>query len=875
MNLTAWLHSVPHRVRWVLFGVLYALVNHACVSFFSIDGHVAIVWLPAGLALAVTLLGGMPYAGAAFVGELVAVLARGEPAGLALAVAMGNAASIALPAIFLRKSPRFDPGLPDFRDYLHLLLVGGLGCAFISLLVGIPALYLTDHLDRSNLALASLMWFAGDWIGVLVATPLILIWSRLPTGWNNTVRLREGILTVLLAGLVGQIVLLGWLNDSEGLVAKPYWPSVFVAAFTPRLWRHGIAVVLAVFALQSATGALEGVGVFARDGDTIRMANYWIFTTALCGFGMAGASYFENLIRTRQELARQEAAFRSQFADNKVMMLLVSADGRILDANSAAMGFFGYQPNLMAGKTLFELTTRPQADTRETLSKTALMGGDSFEAQHVLLNGQVCDLQVSTSAVRVGRRFMIHCIIFDITDRKRAEAEIENLAFYDPLTHLPNRRLLMDRLAQALANAQRAGHKGALLFIDLDHFKMLNDSHGHARGDELLVQCAQRLQACVRTGDTVARLGGDEFVVLLKVLDATPSTAAKQARTVADKLLKALATPYELGGGAIHHSSGSVGVALFGEKSDSIDELFQRADMALYGAKGMGRNAVRFFDPAMQAALVERAQLETELRLAVNQESFLLVYQPQVNDQGLLTGAEALLRWRHPALGVVTPGRFIALAEETGLILQIGHWALREACTQLAAWSKTPDLSTLTLSVNVSARQFRQQDFARQVMEVLLQTGAPAHRLRLELTESTAVDDVDEVVRKMAELRTVGVGFAIDDFGTGYSSLAYLKRMPLDELKIDQTFVRDLLTDPNDAAIARTILALGDSLGLGVTAEGVETEAQRDWLLAHGCLSMQGYLFGAPGPLDDLIQLAQRSHAKLLQDQRGTSPIPL
>jgi diguanylate cyclase (GGDEF)-like protein/PAS domain S-box-containing protein len=440
----------------------------------------------------------------------------------------------------------------------------------------------------------------------------------------------------------------------------------------------------------------------------------------------------------------------------------------------------------------------------------------------------------------------------DISTRKLAEDETQRLAFYDTLTGLPNRRLLMDRLAHAQVTSARSRHSGALLFIDLDNFKDLNDTLGHDVGDLLLEQVALRLVSCLREGDTAARFGGDEFVVMLEDLSEQDAEAARQAELVAEKILARLNAPYELVGRQ-HNSSPSIGITLFCGTALGVDELLKRADVAMYQARAAGRNTLRFFDPQMQAAVLARAALDADLRLGLQRNELLLHYQPVVDGYNNIIGYEALLRWRHPSRGMVAPGEFIGMAEQTGLILPLGQWVLRTACRQLVAWAAQPATSRLSLAVNVSARQFRQSDFVAQVHAVLSETGADPHRLKLEITESVLISDVEDAIRKMGALRATGVRFALDDFGTGYSSLSYLKRLPLDQVKIDQGFVRDILSDPNDAAIVRTILALAKSMDLQAVAEGVETEGQRQFLLDNGCTVFQGYLFGRPAPLGHTV----------------------
>jgi len=446
----------------------------------------------------------------------------------------------------------------------------------------------------------------------------------------------------------------------------------------------------------------------------------------------------------------------------------------------------------------------------------------------------------------------------EVARRQAAESEITQLAFFDPLTGLPNRRLLVDRLTQALASRVRFPRQGALLFIDLDHFKTLNDTLGHGMGDLLLQQVAQRLLSCVREGDSVARLGGDEFVVMLEDLGTSQEEAANSTEKVGEKILNALNQPYQLEHSS-HRSTASIGITLFGQDQASVEDLLKRADLAMYRAKDQGRNTLRFYDPQMQAVVTASAALQADLTAAIANQQFDLYYQAQVDASHQVIGAEALLRWQRPKHGPVSPAEFIPAAEESGLIISIGQWVLATACAQLAHWAQVPALAHLSLAVNVSARQFHHPEFVSQVLAALASTGANAQRLKLELTESLLVDDMEEVITKMTALRAYGIGFSLDDFGTGYSSLAYLKRLPLDQLKIDKSFVFDVLTDPNDAAIAKTIIALAHSLGLGVIAEGVETEAQRHFLSQAGCQTYQGYYFSRPVPVAQFEAYVQQA----------------
>jgi diguanylate cyclase (GGDEF)-like protein/PAS domain S-box-containing protein len=452
---------------------------------------------------------------------------------------------------------------------------------------------------------------------------------------------------------------------------------------------------------------------------------------------------------------------------------------------------------------------------------------------------------------RDGAIYALCGISTDITKHKQAEEAIHRLAYYDPLTQLPNRRLLMERVQQALTTHRRGGEHGehgALLFIDVDNFKDLNDTLGHPMGDALLRQMAARLGACIRAEDTLARQGGDEFVVMLQGLSTHVDTAAQQTGLVAQKILAQLGEPYALEDQS-YRTSVSIGVTLFSGTGMDQDELLKQADLAMYQAKTDGRNAVRFFNPAMQAQISARTALEADLHQALLRQEFVLHYQPQVNSAGETLGMEALVRWQHPQRGMVAPLQFIPVAETSGLILPLGRWILDAACRQLVVWSQTPTTAHWHVAVNVSARQFHEPDFVAQVEQALQQSGARADLLELELTESQLVGDVENVILKMQALKAMGVRMALDDFGTGYSSLSILKRLPLDQLKIDQSFVHEMLTSPKDTGIVRAIINVGDSVGLQVIAEGVETEAQRTALIALGCTHFQGYLFGKPRAL--------------------------
>jgi len=566
----------------------------------------------------------------------------------------------------------------------------------------------------------------------------------------------------------------------------------------------------------------------------------------------------QRLTAAGEALRISEERYRKVFQTSLDSILINrTSDRRFIDVNQAFLDTMGFERDEVIGRTSLELNL--WADPRDLETVDEMLARDmecrNVEIQFRKKDGGTLWGLMSASVIEIEGVRCALSITRDISNAKAAEDEIRNLAFYDTLTGLPNRRLLLERLHQTLASSSRTGRLRALLFVDLDNFKTLNDTLGHQTGDLLLQDAARRLAACVRETDTLGRLGGDEFVLMLEDLSGLPEDAATQAKGIGEKILATLAQPYMLNGRECR-SSASIGIAVFGERRESSKDILQQADIAMYQAKTAGRNTLRFFAPALQAAVNARATLEEDLREGIKSSQFVLYFQPQIS-RNRLVGAEALLRWKHPRRSLLVPGEFIPLAEETGLIVPLGKWVLESACMQIAAWSHRRQSAHLGIAVNISARQFRMPDFVDQVLGALARTGANPHNLRLELTESMLVENIDEVINKMTELKSHGIRFSLDDFGTGYSSLAYLKRLPLDQLKIDRSFVRDILSDESSAAIAQTIISLSRAMGLPVIAEGVETEEQREFLSHLGCHAFQGFLFSRALPIEEF-------HAKWL-----------
>ncbi len=566
--------------------------------------------------------------------------------------------------------------------------------------------------------------------------------------------------------------------------------------------------------------------------------------------------------RKRAALAMQESEERFRtLIEWSPTAIGVHSGGLVRYANPAALKLFGAaSAQDLVGKPILD---RIHPDFHQIVLARVKRGmadgtpAPMIEEKFLRLDGSVIDVEVQGTPIVYDGVPAVRFAMHDVSERNKAQHQIETLAFYDPLTGLPNRRLLMDRLQQALSASARHPRTNALLFVDLDNFKTLNDTLGHLRGDLLLEQVARRLRSCAQDGDTVARLGGDKFALMLEDLSQDELEAATRAETMGEKILAALDDVYQLGNHE-HRNTASVGITLFdGDASGRIDEPLKRAELAMYQAKAAGRNTVRFFDPQIQAEVAARTALEADLREALLKSQLTLHFQAQIAGDGELTGVEALVRWRHRGRGVM-PTEFIALAEQTGLIVPLGQWVLDTACNQLARWAGDPVMADLSVAVNVSPYQFRDKDFVDKVLATLERAGASPKRLKLELTESLLLDDVDAIIATMNALKAQGVSFSLDDFGTGYSSLSYLKRLPLDQLKIDQSFIKNILTDANDAAIARMIIALAGSLGLSVIAEGVESLAQRDFLAREGCLAYQGYFFSRPLPINDFESYARQ-----------------
>ncbi|MFC3853006.1 EAL domain-containing protein [Salinispirillum marinum] len=739
--------------------------------------------------------------------------------------------------VLIKSVPLFDPATIQLRGYM-----------FIGLAVGQNRAFLSEIADRADLDILKL-GYEGQVLLRHAGVNFVSELDRQPQMGevdisNNVYLLREAM--SLPGGINNIWTEVGISADRFPSLTESYQQTFFLLS-------GGFIVLLLIAAWLIHLSHAQNVGRLMKYIQDIQSG------TRGAVYVHGGIKEYNQVGSAMQEMV-QDLNVAATVFESTEGMIVTDQNRIILRANEAFSEITGYSTEEAIGQPLDLIKSDRHETTFFSDIDAALDANDSWQGEvwNRRKNGDDYLQWTSITAVRTDDDdTVINYVVtlIDATQRKAAEMKITQLAFYDQLTGLPNRQLLMDRLDQAIAASVRHRKSGAILYIDLDDFKTLNDTRGHDVGDLLLKQVANRLLNCVRKSDTVARIGGDEFIILLEDLDIDLDIASQQVEVLAETILETLPAPYYIGG-IEQFSTLSIGITLFQGEQDTFDELLKQADLAMYQAKAAGRNTRRFFNPSMQARVLEHAEVANDIRKGMHNHEFVLYFQPQMGQSRQLIGAEALLRWNHPTRGLVAPGGFISVAEETGLILPLGQWVLESACAVLAQWAQSPKTAELSLAINISARQLVQVDFVDQVISALHHSGANAQRLKLELTESMLLNDVEDTIQKMHQLRVHGVTFSLDDFGTGYSSLSYLRQLPLDQLKIDQSFVQDLAEQANHTTIAQTIVTLAKGLDISVIAEGVETEAQCIALTNYGCEAYQGYLFGRPMPLEELVAMA-------------------
>ncbi|PKO92687.1 MAG: sensor domain-containing diguanylate cyclase [Betaproteobacteria bacterium HGW-Betaproteobacteria-1] len=820
-----------------------------------VGSHIALIWLPTGIAIAAILRWGFISVIPIYLASFTVNFLTGAPLLLSVQMSIGNPIGPMVAATLLQHFD-FKSALDRMRDILLLLVSVSTGM-LITASCGVLALVMGGAIGKGEVLQAWLIWWLGDSVGALLILPLLLNLGRKEATvfWRYRLKILFGFVIFsvfdwyafdFLKAQTGQLMWLSFL-----LLPLVIWAAM-------RYGISGASVVILGVSLSEVWAMANQRGLFFHADMHQSIFSLWIFMATMMIVAMMVVVLQARHKLSETALRDSESKLRGMINGALDAIVTIDEQGCIIEFNPAAEHIFGYKRDSVLGRNLAEVIIPPDMrkmhmEGHERFVKTGNqnMFGRRMELMAMRADGTEFPVELTITSLSDQGLPYVTGFIRDITEKKRAEQDIRNLAFFDALTGLPNRRLLMDRLQQALASSSRTQKYGVVMFIDLDNFKIINDSRGHDYGDLLLIEVARRLRSCVRLEDTVSRLSGDEFVLILEDLSLDVDQSVIEARTVGEKILTAIYQSYRLKD-VEYHNSCSIGISLFCGNQISVEELLKRADTAMYQAKASGRNTLQFHDPQMQEALERRMELESQLRVALLNQQFFLLYQPQVDAARKVFCAEVLLRWNHPGRGWLSPTEFIATAEESGLIVAIGHWVLFHACLQLKAWESAEHSKDIQLAVNVSARQFRQPNFVEEIRQMLVQTGANPELLKLELTESIVLDNMAEAILKMQELRGIGVRFAMDDFGTGYSSLAYLKQLPLSQIKIDQSFVRDIATDPNDAAIVQTIIAMSSTLGLNVIAEGVETEAQFDMLQQYGCRQFQGFLFGRPMVLAEL-----------------------
>ncbi|PPC98043.1 MAG: sensor domain-containing diguanylate cyclase [Methylotenera sp.] len=807
-----------------------------------------LIWLPTGIAVGAIMRWGKVNILAVFIASFLVELTV-LPLSTSILVAITNTLGPVLTAYLLPKF-HFNHHLYKQKDILLMILVALLGMS-ICATGGVFSLYITGLANADHLLNIGFIWWLGDSLGVLLALPLVLNIGRKGTfscdnkcyqllAWIILFVCVELIIVSSVPDLNKQFILsmfvilpmLIWASMSFGIVGGSFFVIVL----------SSIAVWL----------TSQGAGNFYSHNISEGVFSLWTFMVALVVTMLLISALQSERNLALKTIQKHDKKLRAVIDGAFDAILTIDTAGLLVEFNPAAERIFGYKKDEVIGKLMSELiiparyrTAHHVGHQQYAMSGVKHIFNQRIEMVAMRADGSEFPIELTLTALKDADLSLVTGFVRDISEQKKARQEIENFAYYDALTALPNRRLLIDRYQHAILIAQRACTYCGLLFIDLDKFKTLNDTKGHDVGDQLLIEVAKRVQSTVRAGDTVARLSGDEFVVIIENLDASATVAYQQVSEVAQKLLAELNKPYYLSFFEFV-TSASIGITLFNDNQLTFEDHLRHADTAMYLSKDSGGNTYRFYDQLTQESIEKSFALESALSLALTNQELYFNYQPIVNVDKQVVAAEVLLRWTHPTLGNVSPVEFIPIAEKTNQIIKIGHWVLAQACQQLKIWESDPDLSQIKLSVNISAKQFLYINFVQELREILAKTDINPDQLKLELTETAVIDNIDDVINKMKVLKQMGVRISLDDFGIGHSSLVYLKKLPVTQIKIDQSFVHDVLTDSNDAAIIQMVLAVGKTIHCDIVAEGVEQIEQYDLLRSFGCDYFQGYYFSRP-----------------------------
>lgn len=835
-------------MTFVLVGLAYFVTAKLGLMVPYKESMATLMWLPTGIAVGAIMRWGRICIPAVFIASFAIELTV-LPSLTSVLIAVTNTLGPMLSAYLLRKF-HFNHHLYKQKDILLMILVAMIGM-LVCATGAISSLYFTGIVNEENLFNIWFIWWLGDSLGVLLALPLVLNIGRKGSfscddkchqllAWIVLFVCIELIIVSSVPDLNKQFILsmfvilpmLIWASMSFGIVGGSFFVIIL----------SSIAVWL----------TSQGTGNFYSHNISEGVFSLWTFMVALVVTMLLISALQSERNLALKTIQKHDKKLRAVINGSFDAILTIDAAGLLVEFNPAAERIFGYKKEDVLGKPMSELiiperyrTAHHAGHQQYVKSGVKHIFNQRIEMVAMHADGHEFPIELTLTALKDADLWLVTGFVRDISEQKKARQEIENFAYYDALTALPNRRLLIDRYQHAILIAQRVGTYCGLLFIDLDKFKTLNDTKGHDVGDQLLIEVAKRIQNVVRAGDTVARLSGDEFVLILENLDSSATVAYQQVSEVAQKLLAELNKNYYLSLFEFA-TSASIGITLFNDHQLTFEDHLRHADTAMYLSKESGGNTYRFYDQLTQESIEKNFALESALSVALVNHELYFNYQPIVNVDKQVVAAEVLLRWRHPTLGNVSPVEFIPIAEKTNHIIKIGHWVLAQACQQLKVWESDPILSQIKLSVNISAKQFLYINFVQELREILANTAINPDQLKLELTETAVIDNIDDVINKMKVLKQMGVRISLDDFGIGHSSLVYLKKLPVTQIKIDQSFVHDVLTDSNDAAIIQMILAVGKTIHCDIVAEGVEQVEQYELLRSFGCDYFQGYYFSRP-----------------------------
>jgi diguanylate cyclase (GGDEF)-like protein/PAS domain S-box-containing protein len=842
--------------RMAVLAICYAFLARLVLTVSTANGNATIFWIPGGLALAALLVWGWKYWPAVFMGAFAAGLMVNDPLGVSFFLATGNTLETLLAVWLFHQFLGDKLNLNQPRDFFYLALVA-IASSVISALIGPFTLVMADYLSWQVAASNILHWWQADTLGILLGTPLFLIWRKFPQGWFSGRGLVETIALIVLTLLIGQVVFLNW-TPIPGQMALGYWIFPFVVWGAVRRGQHGASLIVCITAVQALLGAAQGKGLFAHDMVETGLQNFWFYMLILTFVGIALAIFVESRTRAKDALKDAETKLKTILNTIPDLVWLKDVNGVYLACNPRFESFVGKKEHEIIGMTDYDFFDNELADFFRQHDLSAIQkGGINANEEVITFASDSHQETLETTKTPVydhsGNLIGVLGIGHDITKRKHALAEIQNYANYDQLTQLPNRRLFHDRLEQEVKRAQRENYLIALLFIDLDRFKEVNDTLGHEVGDQLLVEAAARIKLSVRDYDTVARLGGDEFTVILSEL-SNISDIGRVAQDIIDKLTE----PFILNDREVYISA-SIGIAIYPDDALSVADLIKHADQTMYAAKNDGRSCFRFFVNTMQIAAERRMRLSNDLRNALEENQFKVYYQPIVElATGNIHKAEALLRWHHPKLGYIDPAEFIPIAEDSGTIREIGDWVFIQSIMQVKRLLTVHGLD-FQISVNKSPVQFMRDDRSHDYwIDELEAMGLPGSAIAIEITERLLINNDAKINKKLRAFHNAGMQVSIDDFGTGYSSLAYLIRFDIDYLKIDYSFISNLAAGAPEFALCEAIVVMAHKLGVKVIAEGVETEQQLDLLKEIGCDYGQGYLFSRPLPSEKLEELLLR-----------------